>query len=148
VHCISNWIKTLERIRNALKNNGTFLFSTHHPVSWGAETNRSKEKYSSLLGYEKYKDGKCEVFGNYFNIKKINDIMFNEFNAIDFLDIKITYYHRSLPNIIGDILKSGFMITDFIEPKPLKSVIKNSCPGFYKGYSKIPIFMIFELKKL
>ncbi|OWK27122.1 MAG: hypothetical protein US76_00675 [Parcubacteria group bacterium GW2011_GWA2_38_13b] len=138
----------MERIRNALKNNGTFLFSTHHPVSWGAETNRSKEKYSSLLGYEKYKDGKCEVFGSYLNTKKINDIMFNEFNAIDFPDIKVTYYHRPLSNIIGDILKSGFMITDFIEPKPLKSVIKNSCPGFYKGYSKIPIFMIFELKKL
>ena len=138
MHYVENWTKTLKSIHNVLKDNGTFLFSTHHPVKWGAKTNRSEEKDSFLMGYEKYKNGKCEVFGDYLNTRKIDDIWFNEFN--------VTYYHRSLSEIIGDILKSGFMITDFIEPKPLEEVSREN-GNFYKIHAKIPLFMIFELKK-
>jgi len=45
-----------------------------------------------------------------------------------------------------DIIKSGFFISDFIEPKPVKAAIKVR-PNFYEIHSKIPLFMIFELKK-
>lgn len=138
MHYVKDLTKTLKSIHHVLKDNGRFLFSTHHPVKWGAKTNRSKEKDSFLIGYEKYKNGECEVFGDYLNTRKIDDIWFDEFN--------VTYYHRSLSEIIGDILKSGFVISDFIEPKPLKSVVKEK-PNFYDIHSKIPLFMIFELKK-
>jgi hypothetical protein len=90
------------------------------------------------MGYEKFKSGECKVFGDYLNARKIDDIWFNEF--------KVSYYHRPLAEIIKDIIKSGFFISDFIEPKPTKGVIKEK-PNFYDIHTKIPLFMIFELRK-
>src|SRR3989338_3961687 len=52
MHYIKDWTKTLNDIHKILKKDGTFLFSTHHPVKWGASVNRSKEKNSFLMGYE------------------------------------------------------------------------------------------------
>lgn len=138
MHYVKDWTKTLSGIYKVLKSNGTFLFSTHHPIKWGAEVSRSKKKNAFLMGYAKWESGRSEVFGDYLNTRKINDIWFNEF--------KVSYYHRPLSGILRDIIKSGFFISDFVEPKPIKSVIKVK-PNFYKIYSKIPIFMIFELKK-
>ncbi len=139
MHYVKDWTKTLRGVYKLLKKNGTFIFSTHHPVKWGAEVNRSKEKDLFLIGYEKYESGESKVFGDYLNTRKIDDIWFNEF--------KVSYYHRPLSKIISDIVKSGFIISDFVEPKPLKSVVKEK-PNFYDIHSKIPLFMIFELKKV
>jgi hypothetical protein len=105
---------------------------------WGAEVNRSNEKNICLMGYEKYEAGECKVFGDYLNARKIDDIWFNEF--------KVSYYHRPLAEIIKDIINSGFFISDFIEPKPTKGIIKEN-PNFYDIHTKIPLFMIFELRK-
>lgn len=138
LHYIKDWTKTLRGIHKALKKDGVFLFSTHHPVRWGAEDIQSEVKTSSLLGFEKYNSGERKVFGDYLNTRKITAVFFNDF--------KVSYYHRPLSKIISDIIKSGFAIKDFIEPKPLRSVIKEK-PGFYKVNSKIPLFMIFELRK-
>jgi hypothetical protein len=88
--------------------------------------------------YGKYESGKSKIFGDYLNARKIDDTWFNEF--------KVRYYHRPLSKMIRDIIKIGFVISDFIEPKPLKSVIKEK-PDFYAIHSKIPLFMIFELRK-
>lgn len=138
LHYVKDWKKTLRGIHKILKKNGAFLFSTHHPVRWGAEVKKSKVKNSYLMGYEKYRTGRSKVFGDYFKTRKIDDVWFNEF--------KVSYYHRSLSAIIDDVLKSGFVISDFIEPKPLKSVRKEK-QNFYDIHTKIPLFMIFELKK-
>jgi len=138
MHYVKNWTKTLCGVYKVLKKNGAFLFSTHHPVKWGAEVHRSKEKNSFLMGYEKYKSGKSKTFGDYLNTRKINDIWFDEF--------KVSYYHRPLAEIMKDIMKSGFFISDFIEPKPTKGVIKKR-PNFYDIHTKIPLFIIFELRK-
>lgn len=140
MHYVKDWTKTLRGVYKVLKKGGTFLFSTHHPARWGAQINQSKDKDSYLLGYEKYKykGGKHTVFGDYLNTRKIDDIWFDEF--------KVSYYHRPLSAVIGNILKSGFVILDFVEPKPLKSVQKVR-PNFYDIHTKIPLFMIFELQK-
>lgn len=138
MHYVRNWTKTLLGVYKVLKKGGTFLFSTHHPVKWGAEIKRSKKKNTFLMGYEKYRTGKCKVLGDYLNTRKIHDIWFNEF--------KVSYYHRPLSEIISDIIKSGFVISDFIEPKPQKAALKEK-PNFYSYHTKIPLFMIFELTK-
>jgi len=139
MHYVKDWTETLRGVYKILKEGGTFVFSTHHPVKWGAGVNRSNEKDSFLMGYEKYESGESKIFGDYLNTRKIDDIWFNEF--------KVSYYHRPLSEIISDIIKSGFVISDFVEPKPLKSIIKEK-PNFYDIHSKIPLFMIFELKKV
>lgn len=139
MHYVKDWTKTLRGVHKILKRNGSFLFSTHHPVKWGSSVKRTKEKDLFLMGYEKYESSeKNKVFGDYLNTRKINDVWFNDF--------KVSYYHRPLSEIIGDIVKSDFFISDFIEPKPLKSVVKEK-PNFYDIHSKIPLFMIFELRK-
>lgn len=139
MHYVKDWTKTLKGIYKVLKKNGSFLFSTHHPIKWGAEVHRSKEKNVFLMGYEKYESGKSKIFGDYLNSRKIDDIWFDKF--------KVSYYHRPLSEIINDIIKSGFIIADFLEPKPIKSVVKEK-PIFYDVHTKIPLFMIFELKKI
>ncbi|RJQ32825.1 class I SAM-dependent methyltransferase, partial [Candidatus Parcubacteria bacterium] len=116
MHYIKDWTRALRGIHRVLEKSGTFLFSTHHPVRWGAEDIQTEEKELSLIGYEKYKSGEAKVFGDYLNARKITSVWFDDF--------KVTYYHRPLSGIIKDILESGFTIKDFLEPKPLRSVIK------------------------
>jgi len=70
--------------------------------------------------------------------RKIKDLWFDEF--------EISYYHRPLSSTVRDILKSGFEIIDFIEPKAINSV-KNKDKMFWDIRRKIPLFMIFELRK-
>ncbi len=139
LHYLKDWTKALKNIHRVLKKNGTFLFSTHHPIKWGAEKKRFKDKKMVLMGYAKYSDGKrYQVYGDYFKTRKIKDLWFNEF--------EISYYHRPLSSTVRDILKSGFEIIDFIEPRAINSV-KNKDRMFWDIRQKIPLFMIFELKK-
>ena len=146
LHYLKDWTKVLEKIHKILKKDGTFLFSTHHPMIWGAEKERSgieekrsKDKRWTLMGYVKYGDGKkYKVYGDYFKTRKITDTWFDEF--------EISYYHKALSLIIKEILNSGFKIIDFIEPKPIDAAKKKD-RRFWEIRRKIPLFMIFELKK-
>jgi ubiquinone/menaquinone biosynthesis C-methylase UbiE len=141
LHYSKDWTKILNKVHKFLKKDGSFLFSTHHPIKWGAEINKLIDKDSFLMGYKKSENGVGKVFGDYLTIRKINDVLSK--------DLKVSYYHRPISAMIRDIIKSGFIISDFIEPKPLKSVIKEKeKPDFYKIYSKIPLYMIFELRKI
>lgn len=137
MHYLGDWGKALAQISRVLRPGGRFLFSTHHPVKWGAEITRSKEKNSFLMGYTK-SDSRHQIFGDYLNARKINDIWFGDF--------PVTYYHRPLSDIMLDIREAGFIITDFIEPKPTPATAKEK-PVFYDIHSKIPLFMIFELQR-
>ena len=90
------------------------------------------------MGYKKDGLEEGNVLGDYLTTRKVNDILSEDF--------KVSYYHRPISEMISDIVKSGFIISDFIEPKPLKSVLKVK-PEFYKIYSKIPMYVIFEIRK-
>ena len=137
MHYLKDWKKVLKGISRVLKRKGLFLFSTHHPIRYGSKRIRSQKVDSCLMGYEKYKTGRYLVFGDYLNARETNDLWFNEFT--------VTYYHRPISDVIGDILRSNFTIVDFIEPKPLKKIQKKET-AFYDICSKIPLFIIFELK--
>ena len=138
MHYVKSWTKVLSGVKKVLKKNGIFLFSTHHPVKWGAEIHKTKKKGTSLMGYEKHESGECRVFGDYLTARKIDDIWFGEF--------RVSYYHRPISDMLSDIRKSEFCILDFLEPRPLKAATKEK-PNFYDRYIKIPLFIIFELKK-
>lgn len=138
LHYSKDWTKILTKVSRILKKNGTFLFSTHHPVKWGAEINKAVDKKSFLMGYQNNGPKEGKIFGDYLTTRKVSDVLSDDF--------KVTYYHRPISEMISDILKSGFIVSDFIEPKPLKSVLKVK-PEFYKIYSKIPMYVIFEIRK-
>lgn len=62
------------------------------------------------------------------------------------IDFEVSYYHKSLSSIIKDIIKSKFEIIDFIEPKSIDAA-KEEEVVFWEIHQKIPLFMIFELRK-
>ena len=139
LHYVKDWTKVLSEVSRVLKKNGIFLFSTHNPVYWGAYKKEDKNEKLQILVYKKDKrTKKIELYGDYLNIRKINDIWFGNF--------KVTYYHKPFSSIIKDILKSDFNIVDCIEPKPLESSKKIDFE-FWKKSSKLPLFIIFKLHK-
>lgn len=139
LHYVESWTKTLKSIYKILKPGGVFLFSTHHPVNWGADIKRGDEKNTFLMGYTKYnhKD-EYEIFGDYLNTRKINDVWYGDF--------EVSFYHKPFSSIIREILDSGFKIVDFTEPKAVARAKKEKY-SFWKVHQKIPLFMIFELRK-
>lgn len=139
MHYLSNWVKTLKNIRKVLKKRGVFLFSTHHPVRFGAQKDSKTDEYKFLLGYSKNKKTKaCDIYGDYLNTRQIRSVWNNS--------LEVFYYHKSFSSILKDILKSGFNIVDFLEPKPI-DLAKEKDIAFWKIHQKIPLFMIFELRK-
>jgi SAM-dependent methyltransferase len=138
MHYIEDWIVTLKNLAKYMKPEAKFLFSVHHPIKWGAETNRSKEENTFLLGYRKSKLNNLDytIYGDYLTSRKINDKLFGR------LDIE--YYHKSISQIFSVIKESGMKIHNLIEPRPIEEsrAIKID---FYETYSKIPLFLIIEV---
>lgn len=139
MHYVDSWGNTLDSISKILKKGSNFLFSTNHPVWWGAERKHADTKTTSILGYKKIKEPKsCEVFGDYLNTRKIDVTWYGDF--------KVSFVHRSMQEILKDILKSNFELVDYLEPKAIDAC-KDTEPVYWEVHQKIPIFMIFELKK-
>jgi len=139
MHYVESWGKTLNSISALMKAGATFLFSTHHPVTWSAKRTRTDNERTSLLGYKKLKQSQgCEIFGDYLNTRKIKDVWFGNFD--------VSYYHRPFEAIISDILQSDFEIIDFAEPKAIPAT-KDKDAIFYEIHEKIPLFMAFTLRK-
>jgi SAM-dependent methyltransferase len=139
LHYVKDWTKVLSNVRKVLKKNGIFLFSTINPIYFSAFKKENKNEKLRILGYKKNKrTQKIKIYGDYFNIRKINDVWFDNF--------EITYYHKTFSSIIKYILKSGFKIIDCIEPKPLDSV-KRIDFEFWEEASKLALFIIFKLQK-
>ncbi|MFB6225217.1 MAG: hypothetical protein ABEI13_02065, partial [Candidatus Paceibacteria bacterium] len=91
------------------------------------------------LGYKKFKNPKeYEIMGDYLNTRKMQDVLVG--------DLEVTYYHRSMESIMQDILRSDFEIIDFAEPQPIEET-KEHHKSFYDIHTKIPLFMIFALRK-
>lgn len=141
IHYVQSWKKTLESMKSVLKDGGEIIISTNHPIRFGAEIRREKEREIFLLGYIRYKDPKLfgEVIGDYLNERKIEDVWFrNKF--------PVTYYHKPISAIFKEIKESGLEISEFLEPSP-EEWVKKENESFYNIHTKIPLFMIFKLKK-
>lgn len=139
LHYVKDWTQVLQEINRVLKSNGIFLFSTHNPVYWGFTKEINNNEKVRRLGYRKNLVTKqIEVFGDYLKVKKIRDIWYNNF--------KVTYYHKPFSFMIKEIISSGFKIIECQEPKPTIET-KKIAPEFWKKASRIPLFIIFKLKK-
>jgi SAM-dependent methyltransferase len=138
MHYLSDWQSTLKKIHRSLKPRGTFLFSTHHPAYWSAEIIQAKHGKSKLLGYEKIGCRLKRIYGDYQNRRQIHDVWFE--------NMAVSYYHKPLSEIFHEIRSAGFVVEDFLEPKPRPSLKKINADD-YVLYSRIPLFMIFELRR-
>ncbi len=139
-HYVDNWDLIFAEIERVLKPNGTLLFSTDHPVKWGAAFEKSPVERSHILGYKKFPGTQnFEVYGDYLNTRLVDDVWFDEFH--------VRYYHRSLESIMTDVLRSGMQLTKFLEPKPVDEA-KEEDYVFWAIHQKIPTFIIMEMKKV
>ncbi len=144
LHYVDNFRDVLEGISKILKKEGTFLFSMPHPVNWGSQKKIRNNTKTLLMGYIAYgglkysRPKKCKIFGSYLKPSKVKDKLFNE--------VKVDYYLRPISYYINNIIDSGFEITDFIEPV-ISDGAKKENMALWKIYHKIPIFMIFKLRK-
>lgn len=138
MHYACDWLPILQQIRRILKPRGRFLFSTHHPVKWGAEVTRGDRADRFMMGYDRPTDGAPTVHGNYLETRRIDDVWFG--------NMPVSYYHRPLHAIMADILGSGLLIRAFDEPAPVIGAREKNA-GFHAIHSRIPLFMIFDLEK-
>lgn len=139
LHYVKNWQKPLQEIYRVLKKSGTFLFSTQHPVHWGARKVKDKQKTTILMGYDRDKiNDKWDIYGDYLNVRKVHDIWFDE--------LEVSYYHKPISSIFQDIVKSKFEIIDLVEPKPIEAA-KKVDKGFWEIYQKIPVVLVLEIRK-
>ncbi len=139
-HYSDNILRVLQEVKRVLKDGGECLFSMQHPVKWGALAERSKSHNSFTLGYKKHKlvENSYEIYGDYLTQRFVNDTLFGT--------IHIKHYHRPISAIIQDILVADLELVQFLEPQPTKEC-KKLYPDFYDVHSKIPLFMIFKVKK-
>ncbi len=139
MHYLKDWSPALKNIHRVLRPGGIFLFSTHHPVKWGAQTLRRKPKNAFILGYEKFKDGKqFKIYGDYLNERKIEDVWFGDF--------PVSYYHKPISKIFKEVTSAGFEISDIIEPKAIPRAHRVR-ENFWRIHQKIPLFLIIEAKR-
>ena len=139
LHYLEDWITALSEIKRIMVPGGHFLFSTHHPVKWGSQVTREESEDIFIMGYERPKDGSApQVYGDYLTPRKLEDTWFGSFT--------VTFFHRPLSHILRDILGSGMVIDDFIEPLP-SDESKTEAEAFWTIHRAIPLFMIFDLRK-
>jgi ubiquinone/menaquinone biosynthesis C-methylase UbiE len=138
MHYLSDWQSTLKKIYRLLKPRGTFLFSTHHPVYWSGEMIQARRNKARLLGYEKIGARLKRIYGDYQTRRQIHDVWFG--------NMAVSYYHKPLAEIFHEIRSAGFVVADFLEPKPRPALRKMDADE-YLLYSRFPMFMIFELKR-
>jgi SAM-dependent methyltransferase len=137
MHYVDDWTKILKSLKPVMKKNAVMLFSAHHPVKWGAQSTKSKDQNSFLLGYTKSKtDSKnYKVYGDYLKPRKVNYELFNK--------IPIEFYHKSISTMFSQIQSAGFEVLEFVEPLPVDD--SRSKPDFYEVYSRIPLFVIWKI---
>lgn len=139
MHYLPSWKKALKSISRVLKQDGIYLFSTSHPIYRSAQVIEDNQQDIKILGFKKYTGtNNVDIYGDYLNAKKIQDLWFGE--------LKVTFHTRPLSSIFKDILNSDFELIDFLEPKASDKA-KYKYPKFWKIHQKIPLFMIFELRK-
>lgn len=137
MHYAADWAPILAQVKRILRPGGRMLFSTHHPVKWGAQVLRGPSMDQFAMGYDRPKSGMPTVYGDYLGTRKVNDTWFG--------NMDVSYHHRPLEALLGDILASGLTLRRFREPAPVPEA-KDINPAFWEIHSKIPLFMIFELE--
>ncbi len=139
MHYKEDWVPSLKEIRRVMKEGAEFLFSTHHPVLWGASTERKEDYKAKLMGYRRSGTEPSEILGDYLNTYNKKDLWFDA--------MEVSYFHKPLSAILSNIRAAQLEVVDFIEPKAVEAV-RGIDENFYNIHQKLPLFMIFKLAKV
>jgi ubiquinone/menaquinone biosynthesis C-methylase UbiE len=139
IHHIKDWFSLMKKVNKVLKPGGIFLFSTTHP------SYDSRELFM-------WNDWKIRIFGSARNVKTNKRKVWGKYFADDKQEMDwgdgfiTTYYRKSMQSIMHDILKSGFNLIDFVEPRPILKA-KKADPDLYFRNIEDPCFAIFKCQK-
>lgn len=132
VHYMEDWNKMFREVSRVLKKGGDFIFSTGNPVYESNENVRIGKKKYKVLGINSYfKQKHIKATWTHPTTKK---------------KVQVVAYHRTYEEIIKTILRHGFEIVDYKDCHPIKKA-KKLFPDDYDKYSKMPIFMVFKVRK-
>jgi len=120
LHYISNWLPVFEEFKRVIKEDGSIVFSTHHP----------------------HADWKWHDRPNYFK-KELYEESWN----IEGKSYPVKYYHRTLANMFAIFRKYGFYVDVLLEPLPVKEG-KEVDPKSYEYLLANPQFLFIRLKKI
>lgn len=132
VHYMKDWNKMFKEMNRVLNKNGIVIFSTGNPVYEVTKNILLKGKKYKALGINSYFE---------------EDLSYNTWtNPYNKKEIKVPFYHKTYETIIKTILRNGFEIIDYKDCFPLIRA-KSLFPKDYAKYSKMPMFMVFKLRK-
>ena len=139
LHYIEDWLDLFVQIKKLSKKKSPFVFSTHHPVKWGSESQKNKEITQFKMGYKKNKTNnqiEYEIYGDYLTPRAVSETLFGK--------IDIIHYHKPIGEMINVFIESGLEIKKVLEPLPILAA-KSEKPDFWAVHSKIPLFILFWL---
>jgi len=141
IHYIKDWTKVFKEVYRVLKPNSYFLFSCEHPIktSMMVSKNDESEKIKQLAIIKNKITNETNIIGNYLEKRPLE-------TKFSINEETVTTWHKSIGEIVKEINKTGFLIENFVEPKP-KLKMKAISNYDYKKLSEIPEFMIFKLIK-
>jgi SAM-dependent methyltransferase len=120
LHYIEDWGVIFSEFNRMLKNEGSVVFSVHHP-------------HADWLWHDRENYFKKEILEETWTIQEKS--------------FQISYYHRTLEEMFEVFVKAGFYVDKLLEPLPSPE-IKTENPRDYFILSTKPRFLFFRLKKL
>jgi SAM-dependent methyltransferase len=144
IHYSNDWGRVMSEAYRVLKHGGTFVFSTHHPVRWGAEASKTDGAESFLMGYTKEESAhegdpiRYTVHGDYLTERRVQSRLIGS--------IDIQYTHLPISSIIRLIQDSPFESFTMQEPTPILEC-KDTHPSLFEIHTKIPLFIVCTLTK-
>ncbi|MBD1381859.1 class I SAM-dependent methyltransferase [Metabacillus arenae] len=128
-HYIKSFSDICHKIHHCLSSKGAFIFSVEHPVF----TSNEKQEWS----YDEQGNRKNWPIDKYFEegIRKTN-----------FLGEEVLKYHKTLTTYVNSLIKSGFQITELIEPEPDVNLLKTNSE--MKDELRRPMFLLVSARKI
>lgn len=143
IHYVDDWTPALKEARRVLRPHGTYVFSCGHPIDTAVEYRKDDQAKYAYLGRKiELETGKRTIFGDYLvvkdgGIKPIEGTLG---------DMEVVVYHRTFGKMIEQIRSAGFIIEKVVEPQPTPDM-QQANPDMFEQLSRIPVFMIWVLKK-
>lgn len=125
LHYIEDLVPLMKKISACLKEKGEFVFSVEHPI-----ITSSYESYHQKVKRSNW------IVDNYFN---------NGERVNEWLGKKVIKFHRTLETYWQLFKQSNFEVMEIRESKPIRSQFDQI--EAYERRKRIPLFIIFKLKK-
>ncbi len=119
LHYIKDWKPVMGEFSRVLKNEGSLVFSVHHP-------------FMDFTVFERE---------NYF----VTELLEDEWDTPEG-KVKVRFYRRPLNSILSSVIDAGFIVEKLLEPMPTE-LFKKEQPEVYEGLTNHPHFLFIKARK-